>query len=135
MARWPSRLFDELRRSPGDWHQHHAELRTHGIGFGEDAHNVLRESVSSDVVVGRLASKQQITNASADQVSLVVMIAERAYHLGGELLGVHSHSLQFSSQLTVYSSQFCFLAESRNCRSQWCAGPEGRRVLRIGTVN
>jgi len=47
-------------------HQHYPELRANRIGLGENAHDFLWRSAGGDVIIRRLAAKQQIAHASAD---------------------------------------------------------------------
>ena len=55
------------------WHQHHSELRAHCIGLRKDPHDFIRRGIGSDVVVGGLATQQQIAHASADEIGLVAV--------------------------------------------------------------
>ena len=59
--------------------QHHAKLRAHGISFGEYFHHFRWGGVGGHVVIRRLAAQQQIAHTSADQVSLVVALAQSAH--------------------------------------------------------
>ena len=59
-------------RSPcSSRNQHDPKLLAHRKRLRKDLHHLLRSSVGSDVIVGRLATKQQIAHASADEVCLV----------------------------------------------------------------
>ena len=67
-------------------HQHNPELRPDGVGFRKNAHDVIRSSIGRNVVVGRLALQQQIANASAHQICLMTLIAQRSNNRNGEAL-------------------------------------------------
>src|SRR5438309_3439757 len=77
-------------------HQHDAELGAHGIRFRENPHDLLRRGVSGDVIVGRLATEQQIAHAAAAEVSLVTAVSQRRDNRGSELFAAQ-HSCEPTS--------------------------------------
>ena len=60
-----------------DGNQHNSELCADGIGFGEDAHYLLRDGIGCDIVIGGFAAEQQVADASAHQVCLVSVRTRR----------------------------------------------------------
>ena len=58
--------------------EYDSELSSHGISFREDAHDLLGRGIRGDIVVGRLASENQIAHTAAAQVGLMASIAESA---------------------------------------------------------
>ena len=58
--------------SISDRNQDDAKLRAHRIGLGKDPHDLVRGCVGGDVVIGRFAAKQEIADASSDQVGLML---------------------------------------------------------------
>jgi hypothetical protein len=62
---------DAAPRRPGQRYQHNAKLRSYGVGFREDGHDLFRCGIGGDIKIGRLAAEQQIADTSADEVRLV----------------------------------------------------------------
>src|SRR5579864_114477 len=77
-------------------HQYDAELGAHGIRFRENPHDLLRRGVSGDVIVGGLATEQQIAHAAAAEVSLVAAVSQRRDNRGSELFAAQ-HSCEPTS--------------------------------------
>ena len=67
-------------------HQQDPELRSDRIGFWKNAHHLIRRGVGCDIVIGRLAFQQQVTDAASDEVGLMIFLAQRAHHRNGEAL-------------------------------------------------
>ena len=78
------------RRSTGfrDRHEHDSELLAHCQCLGKDLHDLLRGRVRGHIVVGRLAPKEQVADATSVKVSLVSALAQRAHDFGGVLFSV-----------------------------------------------
>jgi hypothetical protein len=66
-------------------------LRTDRKRLWEDAHDLLGQRVGGNVVVSRFAPEQQITYASAGEVRLVAVPAQRAHDLISVLVGSIQH--------------------------------------------
>ncbi len=66
--------------------EHDSKLRTDSIGFGEDAHDLLRDGIGCDIVIGGFAAEQQVAHAPANQVSLVSVSTESTDDRDGGLL-------------------------------------------------
>ena len=66
--------------------QHDSKLGADGVGFGEDAHDLLRDGIGCDIVIGGFAAEQQVAYAPANQVCLVSMRTESADDRDGGLL-------------------------------------------------
>ena len=69
-------------------HEHHPELLPDGESLREDLHDLPRSSVGRNVVVGRLAAKQQVADTSAGEVGPVSALAQRENDFRRELFSV-----------------------------------------------
>ena len=55
-----------------------AELRSNGVGPGEDAHDFIRTGGGGNVIVRGFAPEQQITHTAADEMGRVAVVAQNA---------------------------------------------------------
>jgi hypothetical protein len=82
-------LFSRRRRiARREWHQHHSELRSDGIGLRKDSHDFGRSGVSGDVIIGWLTLEQKIPHATPAKIRLKATIAQGADDVDGVLSGV-----------------------------------------------
>src|SRR5206468_11981716 len=58
--------------------EHHSELRANCVGFRENLHDLLGRGIAGHVVIGGIAAEKKIAHASADEISLMAFVAERA---------------------------------------------------------
>ena len=80
-------------------HQHHAELRAHGIGLREDAHDLGRRGVGGDIVIGGNDAEQRVAHAASGEIGLKAAVAQLANDVGGVLL--HRVSVDCSGKLAL----------------------------------
>ncbi len=74
-------------------HQHDSELLADCIGLRKDLHDLLRSRVGSYVVIGGLAVKKKVADASSGEISSVAARTQGADNLFGELSGVWQKAL------------------------------------------
>lgn len=75
-------------------HQHDAELRSHGVGLGEDAHDLAGRGAGGNVIVAGLALEKQIADTASDEVGQVATFPETSNDRDGEL----AHAFMIPSQ-------------------------------------
>ncbi len=64
--------------------QDDAELGADSVGLGEDAHNFVGCGAGGDVVVGRLAMKEEIADATSGEIGQMALVAQGAEDRDGE---------------------------------------------------
>ena len=75
-------------------HQHHSKLCADAVGIGKDAHDFIRRSAGSHVVVSRLPAKQNVAHASAHEIGLVALLAQGTNDRDGEIFSIRAVSPQ-----------------------------------------
>ena len=73
------------RRFARERHQHHAELRSHGVGFREDAHHLGGRGIGGNVVIGGRKPQQHVAYAASGEIRLEAAVAQLANDVGGML--------------------------------------------------
>jgi hypothetical protein len=59
-----------------DRDEHNSELCANGVCFGENPHDLFRDSIGGDVVVGWLTAEEQIAYAAAYKKGLMAMVTQ-----------------------------------------------------------
>src|SRR5260370_17249323 len=59
--------------------EYHSELGPDSISLRKKRHDLVGSGIRSHVVVGRLASQQQIAHTSADKINLEAALAQRTH--------------------------------------------------------
>ena len=67
------------------WHEHHTELRAHGITLRENAHHLIRRGAGGHVVIRRFTPQQQIADASTGKVGFMAMLAQGSNDRDGKM--------------------------------------------------